>query len=263
MIRVIKIGGNVVDSPALLEQFCRDFAALAGPKVLVHGGGVRAGALQRALGQEPVRIEGRRVTDAATLEVVVMAYAGWCNKEIVARLQACGCNAIGLSGCDGGVITAPKRPPKTLSDGVTKVDFGYVGDVTPASVDADFLKGLVDAGLVPVLSAINHDGRGQLLNTNADTVAAAVAAALGAELIYCFEKAGVLRDADDDGSVIPQVTVEDFARLREEGVVSEGMLPKLETAFGALREGAPRVVIRHASALLSPSSGTELLLSEL
>ena len=258
MIRVVKIGGNVVDDPALLAQFCADFAELAGPKVLVHGGGVKAGALQRALGQEPVRIEGRRVTDAATLEVVVMAYAGWCNKDIVARLQACGCNAIGLAGCDGGVITAPKRPPKTLSDGVTQVDFGFVGDVTPACVDAAFLGQLIDSGLTPVLSAINHDGRGQLLNTNADTVAASVAAALGAELIYCFEKPGVLLDPEDDNSVIPQLTSADFTRLCADGTVSDGMLPKLETAFRALRDGAPRVYICQSSNLLNPTTGTVL-----
>ncbi len=261
MIRVVKIGGNVVDSPALLAQFCADFTALAGPKVLVHGGGVKAGAIQRALGQEPVRIEGRRVTDAATLEVVVMAYAGWCNKDIVARLQACGCNALGLAGCDGGVITAPKRPPKTLSDGVTQVDFGFVGDVTPASVDAEFLRQLLDAGLVPVLCAINHDGHGQLLNTNADTVASCVAAALGAELIYCFEKAGVLRDAADGSSVIPRISAADFARLRADGTVSDGMLPKLETAFRALEDGAPRVVVCHAANLLNPTCGTVLTLN--
>ena len=188
MISLYKIGGNVVDDPVALERFCAEFAALEGPKVLVHGGGVRASQVQKALGQQPVKIEGRRVTDAATLEVVTMVYAGSCNKDIVARLQKHGCNAIGLAGCDGGAITARRRPPKTLSDGVTKVDFGFVGDVTPESVNAPMVLRLLDAGLVPVFCAINHDGAGQLLNTNADTVAAAISVALRAKLFYCFEK---------------------------------------------------------------------------
>ena len=257
MISLYKIGGNVVDDPQALERFCAEFAALPGPKVIVHGGGVRASQVQKALGQEPVKIEGRRVTDAATLEVVTMVYAGWCNKDIVARLQAHGCNAIGLSGCDGGVVTACKRPPKTLSDGVTKVDFGFVGDVTAASVNVSFIKQLLDAGLVPVFSAINHDGAGQLLNTNADTMAAAISVALGAKLFYCFEKNGVLCDRNDDDSVIPSLDPAGFERLRAEGRVAEGMIPKLENSFAALREGACGVVIRNAAHLLEPG-GTEL-----
>ena len=259
MISLYKVGGNVVDDPAALERFCREFAAVPGPKVLVHGGGVRASQVQKALGQEPVKIEGRRVTDAQTLEVVTMVYAGWCNKDIVARLQACGCNAIGLAGCDGGVITARRRPPKNLSDGVTKVDFGFVGDVTPESVNRGFLMQLLDAGLTPVLSAINHDGAGQLLNTNADTVAASVCVALGAKLFYCFEKNGVLCDRNDDDSVIPVLDPGAYARLKAEGRVADGMIPKLDNAFKALRDGAAGVVIRNAADLLSPG-GTELKL---
>ena len=258
MISVYKVGGNVVDDPAALDRFCRAFAALEGPKVLVHGGGVRASQVQKALGQEPVKIEGRRVTDAATLEVVTMVYAGWCNKDIVARLQAEGCNAIGLAGCDGGVITARRRPPKTLSDGVTTVDFGFVGDVTAASVNRDFVLRLLDAGLVPVFSAINHDGAGQLLNTNADTMASAISVALGAKLFYCFEKNGVLCDRNDDNSVIPVLDPEACFQLKAEGRVAEGMIPKLDNAFQALRDGAAGVVIRNAD-LLAPG-GTELKL---
>ncbi len=257
MISLYKVGGNVVDDPAALERFCREFAAVPGPKVLVHGGGVRASQVQKALGQEPVKIEGRRVTDAQTLEVVTMVYAGWCNKDIVARLQACGCNAIGLSGCDGGVVTARRRPPKTLSDGVTKVDFGFEGDVTPESVNRGFLMQLLDAGLTPVLSAINHDGAGQLLNTNADTMAAAISVALGAKLFYCFEKNGVLCSLDDDSSVIPSLDAAGYARLKAEGRVADGMIPKLDNAFQALRDGAGGVVIRSASRLLEPG-GTQL-----
>ena len=258
MISVYKVGGNVVDDPAALERFCRDFAAVEGPKVLVHGGGVRASQVQKALGQEPVKVEGRRVTDAQTLEVVTMVYAGWCNKDIVARLQAEGCNAIGLAGCDGGVITARRRPPKTLSDGVTTVDYGFVGDVTPASVNRNFLLQLLSAGLVPVLSAINHDGAGQLLNTKADTVAAAICVALGAKLFYCFEKNGVLCDRNDDQSVIPVLDPQAYQRLKTEGRVADGMIPKIDNAFQALRDGAAGVVIRSAD--LSAPGGTSLTL---
>ncbi|MCR4824873.1 MAG: acetylglutamate kinase [Bacteroidales bacterium] len=259
MISLYKVGGNVVDNPEALERFCEEFAALEGPRVLVHGGGVRASQVQQALGQEPVKIEGRRVTDAATLEVVTMVYAGWCNKDIVARLQHHGCNAIGLAGCDGGAVTARRRPPKTLSDGVTVVDFGYVGDVTPASVNREFILRLLDAGLVPVFSAINHDGAGQLLNTNADTMAAAICVALGAKLFYCFEKNGVLCDRNDETSVIPTLDPAAYQRLKDEGRVADGMIPKLDNAFRALRDGASGVVIRNAARLLE-SGGTELKL---
>ena len=259
MISLYKIGGNVVDDPQALERFCEEFAALPGPKVIVHGGGVKASQVQKALGQEPVKIEGRRVTDAATLEVVTMVYAGLCNKDLVARLQKHGCNAIGLAGCDGSVVTARRRPPKTLSDGVSKVDFGFVGDVTPDSVNVPFIHQLLDAGLVPVFCAINHDGAGQLLNTNADTMAGAISAALGAKLFYCFEKNGVLCDRNDDSSVIPSLDPAGYARLKAEGRVAEGMIPKLDNAFAALRDGACGVVIRNACDLGTPG-GTELKL---
>ena len=188
-----------------------------------------------------------------------MVYAGWCNKDIVSRLQAHGCNAIGLSGCDGAAVTARKRPPKTLSDGVTKVDFGFVGDVTAESVNAPFLRQLLDLGLTPVLCAINHDGAGQLLNTNADTMAAAISVALGAKLFYCFEKNGVLCDSEDDSSVIPSLDPAGYARLKAEGRVADGMIPKLDNAFQALRDGACGVVIRNASRLLDPG-GTTLMI---
>ena len=250
MIRVVKCGGQVLDDDALLEAFCRDFAALPGPKVLVHGGGALAGRFQKALGIEPVKFEGRRVTDDATLQVVTMVYAGWCNKRVVSLLQAAGCDAVGLAGCDGSVVTAAKRPPLTLSDGRT-VDFGQVGDVTPASVRTDFLKMLLDGGYTPVLCAINHDGAGQLLNTNADTVASSVAAALGAGLTTCFEQPGVLLDRNDPTSVIPTIDKDSYAELKAQGVVADGMIPKLDQAFDALAEGATYVRICHSSALLT------------
>ncbi len=257
MIKVVKVGGHVLDDPAQLETFCQGFAALEGPKVLVHGGGALASRLQRSLGQEPIRIAGRRVTDAETLQVVTMACAGWSNKQLVSLLQAKGCNALGLSGCDANVVCARKRPPLTI-DGKA-IDFGYVGDVTPASVRVSFLKSLVDAGIVPVLSPINHDGAGNLLNTNADTMAASVAAALGAELWLTFEKKGVLSDVNDEDSVISCISKADVAALQEAGIVADGMLPKLENAFKALEGGASRAYVLQAT-LLDPRTGTELFL---
>ena len=248
MIKVVKIGGNVLDDETALKRFCRDFAALEGPKVLVHGGGALATKMQEKLGQKAVKIQGRRVTDPDTLQVVTMVYAGWCNKQLVSLLQKEGCNAIGLSGCDGNAITASRRPPLEI-DG-KPVDFGAVGDVTPESVNGPFLQTLLSQGLVPVLSPINHDGAGNLLNTNADTVAASVAAALGGELWTCFEKDGVLADINNPQSVIPQLTEASFIGLKEDGTIADGMIPKLENAFRTLREGASKVVILNASRLL-------------
>lgn len=257
MIKVVKVGGNVVDNEEALAAFCRDFAALPGPKVLVHGGGAVASQIQKALGLEPVKVEGRRVTDADTLKVVTMVYSGWCNKHITALLQAQGCNAVGLSGCDASVIKASRRAPRTLSDGVTVVDYGFVGDVCPESVDTGFLNLLLDRGMVPVLCAINHDGAGQLLNTNADTVASSVAAALGAELVCCFEMDGVLADRNDPSSVIPHISAGDFEAMKASGAVSDGMIPKLENAFSAIRKGAAGVTIKNA-ARLCDGSGTRI-----
>lgn len=259
MIKVVKIGGNVVDNESLLKSFCRDFAAIGGPKILVHGGGAMASRLQKSLGFEPVMIEGRRVTDESTLQIVTMVYAGWCNKHITALLQSCGCNAIGLSGCDASVIKAVRRPPRTLSDGSTAIDYGFVGDVAQDSVNTDFIEGLLRSGISPVFCAINHDGAGNLLNTNADTIASSIASALNAELIYCFEKKGVLYDRNDENSVIGELTPEYCKRLESEGRIAEGMIPKIENAFSALRSGAASVRITHASAL-SADSGTSFRL---
>lgn len=258
-IQVFKIGGNVVDNPELLEKFCKDFAGIEGRKCLVHGGGVIANKIQEALGQKPIKIEGRRVTDEETLKVVTMVYSGWCNKNIVSLLQKEGCNAIGLSGCDGNVIKAAKRAPKKISDG-SLVDYGYVGDVKPESVNVKLIENLLDQGLVPVFCAINHDGKGQLLNTNADTIACSMASALKAELIYCFEKKGVLLDKDDDSTVIPEINPEKFEELKAGGCVADGMLPKLENSFKALKEGATLVTIKHSSDVLFTNCGTKLSL---
>ena len=276
MIKVVKIGGNVVDNPELLKQFVKDFAAMPGMKVLVHGGGVMASQMQKAMGMTPVMIEGRRVTDDDTLKVVTMVYAGWCNKNITALLQAEGCNAIGLCGADCNVIKATKRAPVEVEGRM--VDYGYVGDVKPESVNASFIYYLLEKGIVPVLNAINHDGEGNLLNTNADTIASSVATAMAGykyrsrrdvccrceecthccddgrlthetELVYCFEKNGVLYDKDDDDSVIAQIDKEKFAELKAEGRVADGMIPKLTNAFKAIDSGVARVVIKHAKNL--------------
>lgn len=265
---VVKIGGKVVEDQQKLHKFCEAFARLQGPKVLVHGGGVMASQLQKDLGQVPQMIAGRRVTDADTLRIVTMVYAGWCNKNIVATLQACGCNAIGLSGCDGATITASKRPPISVtcvnsatpssdSEETTIVDYGFVGDVTAASVNVDAIDRLINSGFTPVFCAINHDARGNLLNTNADTVAASLSSALHARLLYCFEKDGVLRE---DASVIPHITPAYFEQLKAQGIVADGMIPKLENSFAALRNGTLEVVIKNADKLLS-DEGTVLELT--
>ena len=260
MLKVIKIGGNVIDNEASLQKFCRDFAALKGPKLLVHGGGVMASRVQEQLGVPVKMVEGRRVTDAETIKVVTMVYAGWAGKHIAASLQSCGCNAMGLAGCDGSVIKASRRAPKLLSDGCTTVDYGLVGDVTEESVNVAFLKTLLDNGITPVLCAISHDGKGNLLNTNADTIASSVASALGAELIYCFEKDGVLMDKNDPKSIIKHINPESYAQLKAEGKIVDGMIPKLDNAFSALRQGSTCVRIKNADALCEPGAGTEISL---
>ena len=275
MIKIVKIGGNVVDNPELLREFVKDFAAMPGMKALLHGGGVMASQMQKSMGMTPQMIEGRRVTDEDTLKVVTMVYAGWCNKNITALLQAEGCNAIGLSGADGNAIKARKRPPVHVESLGRDVDYGYVGDVTGDSVNAGFIYSLMERGIVPVFNAINHDGEGNLLNTNADTIASSLAIAMAnykyrsprevccrceecthcsddgrltheIELIYCFEKDGVLYDKDDDSSVIPEIDRERFAGLKAEGRVADGMIPKLANSFKAIDSGVARVIIKHA-----------------
>lgn len=252
-IRVFKIGGHVVDSPERLEKFVREFSVLPGPKVLVHGGGAMAGRMQRSLGMEPVMVAGRRVTDSETLKTVTMVYAGWCNKSIVALLQKYGCNAIGLSGADGRSVTARRRPPVYVESAGSVIDYGHVGDIDPEGVDAPFIMGLAGNGYTPVFCAITCDGKGSLLNTNADTVASAIAVSLSsyvpADLIYCFEKNGVLADVNDPSSLIREITPESFRKLKEDGTVADGMLPKLENAFRAIASGIRSVTIRNSDGL--------------
>lgn len=247
-VTVYKIGGGIIDNAAELTKFLGLLAQAAGPKILVHGGGKGASALMRELGLTPQLVNGRRVTDAATLDIVVMFYAGKTNKEVVAALQQQGVNALGLSGADGNVICGQKRP-------VREIDYGFVGDLTPASINQELLLTLLQVGITPVLCPIIHDGQGQLLNTNADTIASAVAVALApaldVTLHYCFEKNGVLRDVSDDNSVIPAINAAYYAELKQQGIVADGMLPKLDTAFVALGAGVKRVVIGHALQLNS------------
>ena len=243
-LTLVKVGGAVVEDDARLDALLAAFAAIDGRKVLVHGGGRRATAIASRLGVETQMVGGRRITDQAMLEVVTMVYGGLVNKNVVARLQACGVDAIGLTGADGGVMLSHKRPVKD-------VDYGFVGDVE--RVDGDRLASLIEGGLTPVLAPLTHDGHCHLLNTNADTIAAEAAKALAARydvtLVFCFEKPGVLADPDDDTSLIPVITRQDFARLAADGTVSGGMLPKLENAFSAISAGVSRVNITLSTAI--------------
>ena len=245
-LTIIKIGGNVIDNSANLHRFLLDFTALPGKKILVHGGGKVATDLGISLGVEAKMVEGRRITDIETLRIVTMVYAGLINKNMVAQLQAKGCNAIGLSGADGNIIKAVKRP-------VVTIDYGFVGDLQENSIDTNTLSSLLQANLIPVLCAITHDGDGQLLNTNADTIASAVAVAMSAtydtSLVYCFEKKGVLKDVEDDHSLVKEIRSAEFEGLKDDGVVSGGMIPKLHNAFEAIKAGVKAVYIGKADEL--------------
>ena len=246
-VTVIKIGGNIVDKPDKLQYFLNNLNRFEGPKVLIHGGGAIATQLSSQLGLEVKMHNGRRITDYETLKLVTMVYAGLINKQIVASLQKIGCNALGLSGADGDVVPATKRP-------ANPIDWGYVGDVNPSNINTSVLTSLLGRGITPVFCAITHDGNGSLLNTNADTMASSIAIALSKEyntrLIYCFEKDGVLSDPDDNDSVIPLITKESYKELLEEKKVVGGMIPKLDNAFAALENGVSEVIIKHADNLL-------------
>lgn len=243
-LNLVKVGGAVVEDPASLQSFLKRFASLEGYKVLVHGGGRAATALAAQMGVETVMVGGRRVTDAEMLRIVTMVYGGLVNKNVVASLNALGVNALGLTGADLGYMLSRKRPS-------VPIDFGFVGDVE--TVDVSLLTPLIFKGVVPVLAPLTHDGRGQLLNTNADTIASEAAKAFAGlfdvTLTFCFEKPGVLSDPDDDGSVIERITPEAFEKLKADGTVSGGMIPKLENAFAAIDAGVKRVVITSAVTL--------------
>ena len=252
-ITVVKIGGNVIDNPAAMKRFLKEFAALEGPKILVHGGGKLATRLAERLELKVQMVDGRRITDKGTLDVVTMVYAGLINKTIVSKLQQAGCNAVGLSGADGGFIRSQRRNP-------VPVDYGWVGDPLPDRFGLPMARTLIDAGYTVVAAPITLDAAGEgLLNTNADTVAQTIAVGMSGvydtELVYCFEKRGVLMDVDDDNSVIPEITPQRFAELKAAGVVADGMLPKLENAFRAIDNGVRSVVICSAEALTEPGYG--------
>lgn len=253
VLKVIKIGGNVIDNDLALERFLRDFASLEGRKILVHGGGKLATRMAERLEIKQTMVEGRRVTDKATLDIVTMVYAGLINKRIVAMLQSFGCNAMGMSGADGAIIRANRRSPEPI-------DFGFVGDI--AEVDGKRLQQLTSEGITPVICSIMHDGKGGLLNCNADSVASAVAAGVAreeaAELHFCFDKAGVLRDVNDPTTLISEITAESYPALRAEGVISDGMIPKVENALRSVAEGLQRVVIKHSDELTNPEAGTSI-----
>lgn len=268
-LTVIKIGGNVIDNSEKLHSFLKDFADLDGFKILVHGGGKIATQLSDELGIEAKLLEGRRITDIDSLRVVTMVYAGLINKNIVAQLQAVNCNAIGLSGADGNLIRAVKRPVKIMASG-TAIDYGYVGDLDDRSVDSMQMKKVLEAGFIPVFSAITHDGEGQLLNTNADTIASVIAVAMAkhfeSRLVYCFEKKGVLSDTNDEHSVVREIDPVKYASLKSDGIIYEGMIPKLDNAFSAINDGVKEVFIGHSDELghlAGGQFGTRLTISNI
>ena len=244
-LTIVKVGGAVVEDELQLSQLLRDFSAIEGRKVLVHGGGRKATKMAERLGIETQMVNGRRITDADMLEVVTMVYGGLVNKNLVARLQANGVNALGLTGADANAIRSHKRP---LKNGV---DYGFVGDVDQA--DGEMLGRLVEADIIPVMAPLTHDGKGHILNTNADTIASETAKALAGlydvTLIFSFEKKGVLRNPDDDDSVIPVITHASFDQYKADGTISSGMLPKIDNALSAVDAGVSRVIITLATAI--------------
>jgi acetylglutamate kinase len=256
-LAVVKIGGNVIEEPQALSMFLKDFSQMQGPKILVHGGGKKATAMAQQLGIPVQMVDGRRITDAQNLDIITMLYGGKINKNIVARLQALECNAMGLSGADANAIQAIKRPIGTI-------DYGYVGDVT--EVNTSFFQLLIDHGVTPVCCAITHDRKGQLLNTNADTIAATVAVALSkhfqVSLWYCFEKQGVLEDIEDDHSVIENINPKKYALLKATHAIHSGMIPKMDNCFEALKKGVSKVKIGAPPMILGKTKHTTLTLAD-
>jgi acetylglutamate kinase len=253
-LQVVKIGGNVIENREALLDFLKDFATLSGPKILIHGGGKEATQMAEKLGIEVQLIEGRRITDTQNLELITMLYAGKLNKTIVAHLQALGCNSLGLSGADGNSILAEKRPPNPI-------DFGFVGDLT--KINNNLFEILLQNGISPVCCALSHDGKGQLLNTNADTIAATVAGAMSrnfeVHLNYCFEKNGVLLDLNDASSLIKIINENQYLNLKEEGILHTGMIPKLENCFNALRAGVKQVKIGNPKMITETGTFTQII----
>ena len=254
-LTIVKVGGKIVEEEASLKQLLNDFSTISGSKILVHGGGRSATAMAARLGIETQMVDGRRITDKATLEVVTMVYAGLVNKNIVAGLQALSCNAAGFTGADMDIIRARKRPVKDI-------DYGYVGDVSEVNTSELLL--LLNEGITPIIAPLTHDGKGSMLNTNADTIASELAVALSSsfsvDLVYCFEKNGVLANPDDDNSVIPYLDKNTYAEYKQTGAIAAGMIPKLDNAFAALNNGVARVLIINANNLTRPAStGTTIV----
>ncbi|NLU39033.1 MAG: acetylglutamate kinase [Bacteroidales bacterium] len=253
-LTIVKVGGKIVEETDSLSQLLQDFKSISGPKILVHGGGRSATAMAAKLGIETQMVDGRRITDKPMLEVVTMVYGGLVNKNIVAGLQSKGCNACGFTGADLSLITSAKRPVK-------EVDYGYVGDVV--DVNTSELRILIGEGVTPVIAPLTHDGKGQLLNTNADTMATELAIDLAkfyaVNLVFCFEKDGVLANPDDDKSVIRDLDRDLYLQYKSEGVISEGMIPKLDNAFRALNSGVNMVLITNAKNLTKPSASGTLM----
>lgn len=250
MLYVVKIGGNVIDNPEACSRFLTDFARLPFPKILVHGGGKIATQIAARLQIETQMVEGRRITDKPMLDVVTMVYGGLVNKNLVAQLQSLNCNAIGLTGADGGIIRSVKRPVKAI-------DYGFVGDIE--EVNGEQINALLNSNLIPVIAPITYSGEGLLLNTNADTMASATAVAMAkhydTNLVYCFEKKGVLSDPENDDSVILSLDPSSYADYKNSGVINKGMIPKLDNAFAALNDGVSSVMICHADDLLQVITG--------
>lgn len=248
---LVKVGGKVVENPDLLSSLLKHFSSIKGPKVLIHGGGRSATALAKQMGIETKMVDGRRITDKQMLKIVTMVYGGLINRNIVAKLQSIGIQALGLTGADLNYLEAVKRPVKDI-------DYGYVGDIT--KINTEILCPLVEKNIVPVLSPLSHDGKGQILNTNADTIAAEAAIAFSkyfqTELIYCFEMPGVLKDPKDKTSVIHDLTLNDFKKYQEQGIINAGMIPKLDNSFRALSKGVNKIRITNIEGL--ESGGTIL-----
>lgn len=253
-LTIIKVGGKIVEEPDTLSKLLDDFASISGYKLLVHGGGRSATKIASQLGIESKMVNGRRVTDAETLKIVTMVYGGLVNKNIVAGLQARNINAVGLTGADMNAILSDKRPVKD-------VDYGFVGDVK--KVNGEMLSELISKGIVPVMAPLTHDGKGNILNTNADTIAGETAKGLSSyfdvTLVYCFEKKGVLSDENDDNSVIKVITPDLFKKYVDEGVIQGGMIPKLENSFSAIENGVCKVIIKQASDISDSEAGTTIM----
>jgi acetylglutamate kinase len=254
-ISIVKIGGNIINDEEQLDTFLADFAKIKGPKILVHGGGVIATEFNERLGNETSMVNGRRVTSSEDLDMITMVYAGLLNKKIVSKLQGYNCNALGLTGADANSIIAVKRPAKPI-------DFGWVGDVK--EVNGAAIDVFLQNHMTPVFCAVSHDGKGQLFNTNADTVATEIAIGMSAiyeaALVFCFEKKGVLRDVNDDESVIQQIDMTTYEELKSQGIISKGMLPKMENSFHALKNGVSKVIIGDPAVLQYSAGSTTVTL---